>query len=173
MEATIIINPNIIPIIGARKIKIIVFVQPESITAQTQAFATALPRYHPKRACDELVGSPQYHVNIFQEIAHKSPQNTTVGVTILTSIIHFPIVFATAVHTINTATKLKNAAHITAYFGARTRVETIVAIEFALSCIPFVKSKAKATAIIKTIYGFSITNWKTENIRSIKWKIKI
>ena len=43
--------------------------------------------------------------------------------------------------------KLKKAAQNTAYCGRRTRVETIVAMEFAASCRPFRKSKASATAI--------------------------
>jgi hypothetical protein len=42
---------------------------------------------------------------------------------------------------------LKNAAQITAKRGDNTRVATIVAIELAASCIPFVKSNARATAI--------------------------
>ena len=42
-----------------------------------------------------------------------------------------PIVRATAVPNPNAATKLKNAAQITACAGERTRVDTTVAIEFA------------------------------------------
>ena len=44
-----------------------------------------------------------------------------------------PTVFATAVPNPNAATKLKNAAHTTAFPGDSTRVETTVAIEFAAS----------------------------------------
>jgi len=51
----------------------------------------------------------------------------------------------------NIATKLKNAAHKTAYFGERTRVETTVAMEFAESWNPFIASKASATMIIEMI----------------------
>src|ERR1700751_5989067 len=43
--------------------------------------------------------------------------------------------------------KLKNAAQITAYRGRSMRVETSVAIEFAVSCRPLRKSNASATAI--------------------------
>ena len=43
--------------------------------------------------------------------------------------------------------KLKNAAHITAYRGLNTRVDTMVAIEFAASCKPLRKSNASATTI--------------------------
>jgi hypothetical protein len=45
----------------------------------------------------------------------------------------FPIVFATCRPKIKKATKLKNAAQRTAQRGVKTRVETIVAIEFAAS----------------------------------------
>src|SRR5438128_3802231 len=44
------------------------------------------------------------------------------------------------------ATKLKNAAQITANCGRNTRVETMVAIELAASCKPFRKSNSSATA---------------------------
>ena len=37
--------------------------------------------------------------------------------------------------------KLKNAAQATAYCGRSTRVDTMVAIEFAASCRPLRKSK--------------------------------
>jgi len=45
------------------------------------------------------------------------------------------------------AIKLKKAAHSTAYCGFSTRVETIVAMEFAASCRPLRKSNSSATAI--------------------------
>jgi hypothetical protein len=43
---------------------------------------------------------------------------------------------------------LKKAAQMTACFGERTRVETMVETELAASCIPLVKSKIKAIAIM-------------------------
>ena len=43
--------------------------------------------------------------------------------------------------------KLKNAAQATAYCGRSTRVDTMVAIEFAASCRPLRKSKMSAIAI--------------------------
>ena len=134
--------------------KIIVFVHPEAITTQVHHFATALHRYHPIRAWDELVGRAKYQVNIFHKIAPNNAHNITVVVTCVTSIIHFQIVFATSVQTTKKAAKLKNAAHITASFGVNTRVDTIVAIEFALSCIQLVKSKINATIITNTTNGY-------------------
>ena len=49
--------------------------------------------------------------------------------------------------------KLKKAAQTTAYCGRNTRVETIVAMEFAASCKPFRKSKNSATPIRPTSSG--------------------
>ncbi len=76
----------------------------------------------------------------------------TLGVTIETSIIP-SIVFATAVPTVNAATKLKNAAHTTAVSGLRTRVPTIVAIELAESWKPLMKSNTKAIPMIARMYS--------------------
>lgn len=140
--------------IGAKKIKRIVFVHPARITTWIQPFASAAQRYPPISAWEELVGSQSHHVMRFQAIAPPSQQNMTRGVTKAISIIQLPIVFATAVPTINTATKLKNAAQSTAIRGERTRVATIVAIELALSCIPFVKSNTSATRIMIVTNGY-------------------
>ena len=52
----------------------------------------------------------------------------------------------------NSAAKLKNAAQNTAASGLSTRVPTIVAMEFAESWKPLMKSKRKATAMIATTY---------------------
>src|SRR5512133_290459 len=46
----------------------------------------------------------------------------------------------------NSATMLKNAANTTAVVGRRTPVETTVAMEFAASWKPFMKSNARAIA---------------------------
>src|SRR5690349_24345396 len=58
-----------------------------------------------------------------------------------------PIVFATCNPKTANAMKLKNAAQMTAVLGFSTRVDTTVAIEFAASCSPFMKSNSSATAI--------------------------
>ena len=58
------------------------------------------------------------------------------------------IAFATSSPAVNAAVKLKNAAQTTAATGLRTRVPTIVAIEFAESWKPFMKSNTNA---IRTI----------------------
>jgi hypothetical protein len=86
-------------------------------------------------------------------IAPRSPARITFGSTILMSINPLPIAFATAVPTANAATKLKKAAQNTAFPGLRTRVETTVAIELALSWKPLMKSKTSATATMQTTYS--------------------
>ena len=54
-------------------------------------------------------------------------------VTMARSTMPAPTVLATAVPNPNAATKLKNAAQMTALPGESTRVDTTVAIEFAAS----------------------------------------
>ena len=88
---------------------------------------------------------PKYQVMRFQAIAPSSPPSTTSELTTVMSMRPEPIVFATAVPKRNAATKLKNAAQKTATSGESTRVDTTVAIEFAESCIPLMKSKTRAT----------------------------
>src|SRR5215212_3019858 len=53
---------------------------PSPRTALGPAATKAAPTTPPISACDELDGSPKYHVTRFQEIAPISPANTTVGV---------------------------------------------------------------------------------------------
>src|SRR3954470_15895015 len=118
------------------KMKTIVRVQPPGTSAANPAFATAAPAYPPTSACDELVGRPKYHVIKSQMIAPASPPRMTEKVTIFTSIMPEPTVLATAVPKTNAATKLKNAAQITALPGESTRVDTTVAIELAASWKP-------------------------------------
>jgi hypothetical protein len=84
----------------------------------------------------------------FHAIAPTRPARITCGSTYSIRISPVPIVFATAVPNTNAAAKLKNAAHTTAAPGERTRVETTVAIEFAESWKPLMKSKISATATI-------------------------
>ena len=62
--------------------------------------------------------------------------------------IPFWIALATSSPAVNAAVKLKNPAQTTAANGLRTRVPTIVAMEFAESWKPLMKSKMNA---IRTI----------------------
>src|SRR6476646_4676630 len=81
----------------------------------------------------------------FQTIAPVSAPKIKCTSMIPASTMPVPIVFATCNPNTANAMKLKNAAQITAVVGARTRVETTVAIEFAASCSPFMKSNSSAT----------------------------
>src|SRR5438094_10675964 len=74
----------------------------------------------------------------------------TENVTTSMLIIPEPTVFATAVPKVNAATKLKNAAQMTAWPGESTRVETTVAIELAASWKPLRKSNINAVRISPT-----------------------
>jgi hypothetical protein len=84
-------------------------------------------------AWDELVGRPKYQVIRSQMIAPDNPPKITAKLTTSMSTIPEPTVLATAVPKVKAATKLKNAAQMTARPGDRTRVETTVAIELAAS----------------------------------------
>src|SRR5688500_1834076 len=122
------------------------------VMAAVPAFDIAAPAYPPMSACDELLGMPKYQVIRFQMIAPSRPPRITCGSTMLCSIIPPPTVFATATPPVNRAAKLNVAAHTTAASGLRMRVPTIVAMEFAESWKPLMKSKMKATATIATTY---------------------
>ena len=90
---------------------------------------------------------PKPQVIKFQTIAPISAAKITCASITLGSMIPVPMVCATLSPNTPNATKLKNAAHNTAYCGRSTRVDTIVAIELAASCKPFRKSNSRATAI--------------------------
>src|SRR3954462_10976038 len=66
--------------------------------------------------------------------------------------IPFWIALATSSPAVNAAVKLKKPAHNTAARGLSTRVPTIVAIEFAESWKPLMKSNRKAIATMPTTY---------------------
>ena len=69
-------------------------------------------------------------------MAPSRPARITYGVTSARSTNPLPTVLATPVPNVKAETKLKNAAHSTAWNGVSTRVATIVAIEFAASWKP-------------------------------------
>ena len=70
------------------------------------------------------------------------------GVTMSVRMIPFWIAFATSSPAVNAAAKFQNAAQITAASGLSTRVPTIVAMEFAESWKPLMKSKTNAISTI-------------------------
>src|SRR3954454_14709013 len=109
------------------------------------AAAIADPATPPISAWLELVGRPRYQVVRFQAIAPISPASTTRRVIPVGSTIPFATVAATFSDT-NAPAKLSAAAKMTAILGDSARVDTLVAIAFAESWKPFVKSKKSATA---------------------------
>ena len=121
---------------------------PGHSSALMPALAMAAPAYPPIRACEDDDGNPAYHVIRFQLMAPSRLARTTVASTTPMSTSSFPIGLATAVPNTNTAMKLKQPAQTTAAVGDSTRVETTVAIEFAASWNPLLKSKISATRMI-------------------------
>src|SRR5436190_16265096 len=127
-----------------------ILTSPPTTSRATPALTTRPPATPPMSAWEELLGSPQYHVMRFQTMAPRSPARITHWSTTLVSTTPLPTVVATWTPKPNAATKLKNAAHTTAWSGVSTRVETTVAIELAASWKPLMKSKTSATKMMKT-----------------------
>src|SRR5512146_1382972 len=127
-----------------------IFRMPSSLSAPkcSGEAITAAPINPPISACDELLGSPTYHVSRFHTMAASSAAITAIGVSADGSATSVPMVLATWV-LMNAPRKLRIAAIIMATRGERTRVETLVAMAFAVSWKPFVKSKATATRIVR------------------------
>src|SRR5262245_17902139 len=86
-------------------------------------------------------------------MAPRRPARMTSWLITDTSIIPLPMVLATWVPITKAATKLKNAAQRTAFWGERTRVDTTVAMELAASWKPFRKSNVRATRMMKRTAG--------------------
>src|SRR5476649_676037 len=99
---------------------------------------------------------PYAQVMMFQTIAPSRAPRMTFGSTMLCSIMPPPTAFATATPPVNSATKLKKAAHSTAANGLSTRVPTMVAMEFAESWKPLMKSNRKAMMTMATTYQITI-----------------
>jgi hypothetical protein len=125
-----------------------------SMTSQPSA-AIAAPAMPPMRAWLELDGRPRNQVTRFQVIAPTRPARMTLSVTASGSTIPFAIVAATLSET-KAPAKLRIAATRTAARGESARVETDVAIAFAVSWKPFVKSKKRATTTTATRVRSSI-----------------
>ena len=126
------------------------FVQsPSHWTTSHPAAITADPMMPPISAWLELDGRPRYHVTRFQVIAPTSPASRISSVIASGSTMPFATVAAT-LKEMKAPTKLRTAAIATAGRGESARVETLVAIEFAVSWKPFVKSKNSATATTTT-----------------------
>lgn len=79
-----------------------------------------------------------------------------------------PMVFATWVPIKKAATKLKKAAHQTAYFGFSTRVETTVAMELAASWNPLMKSNTRAMKIMKQMKRRELSIFQDDSLNDIR-----
>src|SRR5580765_1672534 len=149
--ASMLRAPSASPTSGETTMNTTVFMTPPTTTARGPAETTAAPTNPPISACDDDVGSPHHHVSRFHTSAASSAASTIPGVTTAGSTVPLAIVFATCTPNTANATKLKNAAQTTAHRGDSTRVLTTVAIEFAASWNPFVKSNASASRMMRTV----------------------
>ncbi len=108
----------------------------------------------PNRACDELDGSPSSHVSMFHVIAPMRPAKMIggkmSGLSWSSRIMPPEIVLATSVDR-NAPTRLRLAAKRTATFGFNAPVAMGVAIAFAVSWKPLVKSKNSASTMTSTM----------------------
>ena len=118
-------------------------IRPWPFTRRRPAATNAAPATPPMSACEELDGSPAHQVARFQAIAPMSPANTTVVVIAPASTMP-PATVAATCREMNAPTKFRIAAMRTAARGDIARVDTVVAMAFAVSWKPLVKSNASA-----------------------------
>src|SRR5215510_8175648 len=135
---------------GEKTMAAAVMPRPLHTIEPSPALVTAAPASPPIKACELLEGIPHHQVNRFQQLAPINAPKITAASTTSAATIPVPTVWATWSPKNKKAMKLKNAAHMTAYCGRSTRVDTTVAIELAASCRPFKKSKINATEISAT-----------------------
>ena len=100
----------------------------------------------PNSACDELDGSPTSQVSRFHRIAPTSPAKIMPGETSVSSTMPPEIVLATSVDR-KAPTTFRTPLMSTAVFGLSAPVAMDVAIAFAVSWNPLVKSKARAVTM--------------------------
>src|SRR5271169_3855255 len=130
---------------GDKKMAATVLPTPDHTTAWIPALARPAPTRPPISACELDDGIPNRCVRICQTMAPASAPKITWALTTSASTMPRPTVSATCRPKNMKAMKLKNAAQATAYCGRSTRVDTMVAIEFAASFMPLRKSNASAT----------------------------
>jgi hypothetical protein len=130
---------------GETKMKATVFSTPAPISGPEPAFASVAPTMPPIRACELDDGMPYHQVITFHAMAPISAPNTTCWSTMPGSTMPLPTVAATFSWNTAIAMTLKKAAKATACCGFSTPVLTTVAIEFAASWKPFMKSNSSAS----------------------------
>lgn len=116
------------------------------LTDDQPADITAAPIRPPNRACEELDGSPTSQVSRFHRMAPTSAAKMTSVRSPSSLMIPPEIVLATSTDR-NAPTRLRTADMATAVFGLSAPVEMVVAIAFAVSWKPFVKSNTRAVTI--------------------------
>ena len=134
-----------------------VLLTPSQTIALRPAVARPAPTRPPTRACDDEDGIPASQVTMFQMMAPPSAAKIRRSVTTCTETMPAPTVWATCSPKNRNAMKLKKAAQITACRGFSTRVETIVAMELAASCMPLRKSNRSATATRNQMMNSGVT----------------
>ena len=112
-------------------------------------WTSAAPTRPPISACEELDGRPNHQVSRFQAIAPKRAAISVCCVARFASMSPLATFFATAVVT-NAPARFATAATSTATRGVTARVPTELAIAFAVSWKPLVKSKPSATTMTTT-----------------------
>src|SRR5919198_1231437 len=110
---------------------------------------SAAPTRPPIKACEELDGKPNHQVSRFQAIAPSRAARSVCCVARFPSMMPLATFLATAVVT-KAPARFATAAISTAIRGVTARVPTEVAIAFAVSWKPFVKSKPSATTTTMT-----------------------
>src|SRR3954454_11818571 len=103
----------------------------------------------PNSACDELEGSPRYHVTRFHRMAPISPAKITTGLIAVSSTKPPEMVFATDTDR-KAPARFRQAAIATAVLGRNAPVAIDVARALAVSWKPFVKSKTRAVTTTAT-----------------------
>src|SRR3954451_2386217 len=116
---------------------------PSTLITSGPSATNAAPIRPPISACDELDGRPAHQVAMFHAIAPTRPANTTVVVTAPASTMPEPTVAATFSE-MNAPAKFRIELSATAKRGDIARVDTDVAMAFAVSWNPLVKSNASA-----------------------------
>src|SRR5581483_3139191 len=148
-------NPSATPRKGATSEGSSTFTRsPCHCTTSQPEWATADPIMPPTSAWLELEGRPRYQVTRFHVIAPTRPARTTSSVIAPGSTMPFAIVAATLIET-KAPAKLSTAASATAVRGDSARVDTLVAIELAVSWKQLVKSKKSATTTTATSFSFT------------------
>src|SRR3954454_7803663 len=127
------------------------------LIAPTPPATQVAPMRPPKRACDELEGSPRYQVARFHRMAPTSPAKITTGLMSVSSTSPPEMVLATWTDR-KAPVRFKHAATATAVLGRNAPVAIDVAMALAVSWKPLVKSKTNAVITTATTISDTSTD---------------